>query len=88
LSTLLFTLIAASPIVAIAAVYALFDRKPRNGPKQSRGTEPSQGDSLVEGGSGAAAGSSGGGYNTITRVPRDPQKYAKAFVPSKARSSK
>ena len=75
----LFTLL---PICVIALGYALHAR----GRKTPRGTEPGQGDTLVEGG--AITGGIGGGYSSITRVPRDPQTYAKGFVPAKARKSK
>jgi hypothetical protein len=81
----IFSMLGISPILVIVVGYALFDlRRRRNGPVK-RGVEPGLGDSLVQGGIGSAAGGSGGGHNTVIRVTRDPQQYAKAFVPHHAK---
>ncbi|MGB8621490.1 MAG: hypothetical protein WCD16_01610 [Paracoccaceae bacterium] len=52
----------------------------------TRGVEPGEGDQLVDGG--YMAGGPGGGHSSITRVTRDPQKYAKAFVPGARKKRK
>jgi len=48
--------------------------------KNRRGTDPGEGDQLID--SGYYAGGLGGGHGGVIRVTRDPQQYAKGFVPS------
>ncbi|WP_170570073.1 hypothetical protein [Ruegeria atlantica] len=45
-----------------------------------RGVEPGQGDQLIDHGTVLGGG---GGHVTVSRVTRDPQKYAKAMAPKK-----
>lgn len=47
--------------------------------KAPRGIDPGQGDTLID--VNYASGGGGGGHSTTIRVPKDPQEYAKAFVP-------
>jgi len=66
--------------VAIVVLVVLLARaRSRAEGKDRRGTEPGEGDVLIDGG--YHAGGLGGGHSSITRIPRDPQKYAKGFVP-------
>jgi len=51
-----------------------------------RGTEPGQGDQLID--MSFSSGGPGGGHGTVIRVTRDPQKYAQAFVPASAKETK
>ena len=53
------------------------------GDGRGHGTAPGQGDRLID--ASYISGGAGGGHATTTRVTRDPQKYAKAFVPGKKR---
>ena len=77
----IFLMMGFFPFLAIVVGYAVFNRTPKNGPTQNRGTEPSQNSSLVTGG---IASGRGGHYSAIT-IPRDPQEYAKAMMPSHAK---
>jgi hypothetical protein len=47
--------------------------------KAPRGVDPGHGDTLID--VNYASGGGGGGHSTTIRVPKDPQEYAKAFVP-------
>lgn len=51
--------------------------------KRTRGTErgslPGKGDHVIE--ANYSSGAGGGGHSTTYTVPRDPQEYAKRFVP-------
>jgi hypothetical protein len=55
--------------------------------RQSRGTErgslPGKGDHVIE--VNYASGGGGGGQQASYKIPKDPQEYAKRFVPRKAR---
>lgn len=44
-----------------------------------RGIPPGKGDTLID--VNYASGGGGGGHSTTIRVPKDPQEYARAFVP-------
>ena len=46
---------------------------------QGRGSLPGKGDHIIE--ANYFSGGGGGGHQTTFRVPRDPQDYAKRFVP-------
>ena len=61
-------------LLVLRAVQVL--RQERDAP---RGTLPGPGHTIVE--SHYISGGAGGGSSQITRVPKDPQAYAKAFVP-------
>ncbi|WP_308917959.1 hypothetical protein [Jannaschia sp. LMIT008] len=67
----------ACAIVAILVVRAVWVLR-REGGARPRGVEP--GDGHVEIESEYFSGL-GGGAQQVTRVPRDPQAYARAFVP-------
>ncbi|RKT34518.1 hypothetical protein BXY70_0536 [Roseovarius halotolerans] len=70
-------------LVAVAALVAALARSRAVSERKSpRGCEPGQGDQLVD--IGYASGGSGGGHGGVIRVTRDPQQYARAFVPSRA----
>jgi hypothetical protein len=55
--------------------------------RQSRGTErgslPGKGDHIIE--VNYSSGAGGGGQSTTYRVPKDPQEYAKRFIPREKR---
>ena len=55
--------------------------------KQTRGTErgslPGKGDHVIE--ANYSSGAGGGGHSTTYTIPRDPQEYAKRFVPREKR---
>ncbi|MBM2577047.1 hypothetical protein JQC91_12135 [Jannaschia sp. Os4] len=70
----------AGGILVVLAVRAVF--VVRSEPDRPRGVEPGEGYTkiLSEYSSGV-----GGGERLITRVPRDPDAYARAFVPRKER---
>ena len=48
-----------------------------------RGTEPGKGYTEIE--ASYHSGGPGGGHSSIIRVPRDPQEYARSFVPHHAK---
>lgn len=55
--------------------------------KHTRGTErgslPGKGDHVIE--ANYSSGAGGGGHATTYKIPRDPQEYAKRFVPREKR---
>jgi hypothetical protein len=51
--------------------------------KAPRGVLPDRGDTLID--VNYSSGGGGGGHSTTIRVPKDPQEYAKAFVPQKGK---
>ncbi|HKL55656.1 MAG: hypothetical protein ACX93P_09060 [Roseovarius sp.] len=63
-------------VAALARSRAVSERKP------ARGCDPGQGDQLVD--IGYASGGAGGGHGGVIRVTRDPQQYARGFVPASA----
>jgi hypothetical protein len=77
-------LIIATVIVIIAGIVAIIrsEKKRFYAPKQNRGTEPGQGDTLNF----LSGTTNKENWLTIQKHTRDPQAHAKAFVPSKARS--
>ncbi len=76
-----FSLLFALPIAGIALVVGIHDlRKRQKFGKPPRGTAPGRGDTLVNHGN-EMGGGHGGGHPTAHRVTKDPQIYAKAFVP-------
>ena len=73
-------LLIGGAIFAVLAVRAVFIMRAE--PDRLRGVEPGRGhvEVVSEYFSGV-----GGGQQQITRVPRDPDEYARAFVPRKER---
>lgn len=55
--------------------------------RQTRGTErgslPGKGDHVIE--ATYSSGAGGGGHSTSYTIPRDPQEYAKRFIPREKR---
>ncbi len=55
--------------------------------KRTRGTErgslPGKGDHVIE--ANYSSGAGGGGHSTTYRIPKDPQEYAKRFIPRENR---
>jgi len=70
-------------VTCIALIVALARSRMRHESKSRRGTEPGQGDQLID--TTYYAGGPGGGHGGVTRVTRDPQHYARAFVPRHAK---
>lgn len=66
-----------------SVVIVVFTLK-RGVPNNQKGTSPGQGGSLIVGGAGASDGN-GGGTTRAYVITKDPNKYAKAFVPSSAK---
>ncbi len=65
-------------VAALARVRARAERD-----KARRGSEPGQGDQLID--TGYHSGGLGGGHGSVIRVTRDPQQYARGFVPAHAK---
>lgn len=66
-------------VLAVAFVtWVLARRSLRNEPHRPRGLDPGTGDHIIEVNYSSGVG---GGEQTEIRVPKDPQEYAKAFVP-------
>lgn len=80
----LFSALFALPFVGIVVIAGIADlrRRQKHG-RPRRGTAPGQGDTLVNHGN-EMGGGHGGGHPTAHRVTKDPQLYAKAFVPETA----
>jgi|GEM_PF-309146 len=74
MSVLVLVLLAARAVQAVRTEH-----------KSQRGIDPGQGDTLID--VNYASGGGGGGHSTTIRVPKDPQEYAKAFVPKDASQS-
>lgn len=55
----------------------------RRDPGRARGSLPGKGDHVIE--SHYSSGGGGGGHSVSYRVPKDPQEYAKRFVPKEKR---
>ena len=55
--------------------------------RRTRGTErgslPGKGDHVIE--ANYSSGAGGGGHSTTYTIPRDPQEYAKRFIPREKR---
>ena len=68
--------LAILAVSVVRAAYAL-----RQDPGNTRGTLPGKGDHIIE--SDYSSGLSG--HSTSYRVPKDPQDYAKRFVPRETR---
>lgn len=70
-------------IILSVGVLALAVLRGAQSLRHSRGTErgslPGKGDHVIH--SDYSSGGGGGGHATTYRVPRDPQEYAKRFVP-------
>ncbi|MCI2398804.1 hypothetical protein [Aliiroseovarius subalbicans] len=75
---LVFTL-ASLPIIVAMIIYALWNRPQKNGPKQTRGTTPSQNGVIAGGGIDGGRG----GHNHYVVIPRDPQEYTRVMTPKK-----
>ncbi len=71
----LFTLIIAGLVIAAIGALAILGQ--RKDPGQ-RGSEPGKGDHILESDYQSGVG---GGNVTRWKVPKDPQAYAKRFVP-------
>ncbi len=72
---IIFLLCAAiAAMLGIRALIAL--RREKDAP---RGSEPGTGYHVIE--ANYHSGGGGGGHSSTFRVPKDPQEYARAFVP-------
>jgi len=76
------TFILSSIILLVVGVRALMIVWRENGSKP-RGSEPGKGDHVISCEYNSGAG--GGGSHGEFRVPKDPQTYAKAFIPMGAK---
>ena len=81
LTTPVFILCAA--IILLLGVRAFFVVRSERDQKQ-RGSPPGQGDHIVK--AEYFSGGAGGGHQSEFRVPKDPQAYARKFVPGSAKS--
>lgn len=79
-----------SPIVVLSAaligvllVRAIWVVRAEQKNTPERGTLPGQGYTEIE--ANYHSGGPGGGHSSIIRVPRDPQEYARSFVPHHAK---
>jgi hypothetical protein len=78
------TVLLAGVIVAILvarAAWILRAEASRGNDGRTRGVAPGIGYTEIES---TYASGVGGGSQSITRVPRDPQEYARVFVPKRA----
>ena len=71
-------LIVVLVIAVVLVTWLLARRSLRDEPDRPRGLEPGTGDHIIEVNYSSGLG---GGEQMEIRVPRDPQEYAKAFVP-------
>ncbi|MBS0122665.1 hypothetical protein [Thetidibacter halocola] len=62
-------------VAGLRAVQAVRDDRERG----TRGSEPGKGFHVID--ASYHSGGSGGGHSTQYRVPRDPQDYARLFIP-------
>ncbi len=77
-----FIFLVSGAILAILIVRAIIVVR-REGAEPTRGSEPGKGDHTIH----AEYSSGFSGHSTSYKIPRDPQAYAKRFVP-KQRSDK
>lgn len=75
--------ILSALILAIVGLRAYLIVRSEDG-KKLRGSAPGKGDHIVQ--AEYQSGGGGGGSHGQFRVPKDPQAYARAFVPSAAKS--
>lgn len=79
--TAMFFILTGIAVVALVTLLARSREKVDN--KSRHGTEPGYGDQLID--TAYGTGGPGGGHGGVTRITRDPQEYAKAFVPNHAK---
>ena len=70
--------LCAAILVVLAVRAVLVLRRERDAP---RGSLPGKGHHVID--ASYLSGGGGGGHHGTFRVPRDPQEYAKGFVPRK-----
>ncbi|MBC7133234.1 MAG: hypothetical protein H5U16_09035 [Roseovarius sp.] len=75
------TLLAVLVLIVAVLRAAQAIRHDRRG---ARGCEPGPGHSVIE--SHYSSGGAGGGHSMSYRIPRDPQTYAKLFIPKDRRT--
>ena len=80
MSPVLPIVILSAAIIVVLVVRAIFVMR-REDPSAPRGVLPGKGYTEVD--SSYFSGGLGGGHQSSFRVPRDPQEYAKGFVPRK-----
>ncbi|MBU3258433.1 hypothetical protein KPG71_00250 [Roseovarius sp. PS-C2] len=75
--TIIVSVIAIAVVTALLAVLRV-----KTDTLSARGCDPGQGDQLID--IAYCSGGLGGGHGSVMRVTRDPQQYARAFVPDHA----
>lgn len=75
--------ITAGVIALIVLTVALARSRMHGESDTRRGSEPGTGDHVID--ISYNSGGPGGGHQAVLRVPRDPQDYARRFVPETAR---
>jgi len=76
-----FILIVSALIVVVAVLRAAQSIRHTRGTE--RGSLPGTGDHIID--AAYHSGGGGGGHSTQYRIPRDPQEYAKTFIPKDKR---
>ena len=74
--------ITAGLIALIVLTVALARSRMRGDGDTTRGSEPGTGDHVID--ISYNSGGPGGGHHAVLRIPRDPQDYARRFVPASA----
>jgi len=74
--------ITAGLVALIVLTLALARSRMRGDADTTRGSEPGTGDHVID--ISYNSGGPGGGHHAVLRIPRDPQDYARRFVPASA----
>ena len=75
--------VLSGALIAVLLVRAFWVVRHESRTPQERGTAPGEGYTEIE--ANYHSGGPGGGHSSIIRVPRDPQEYARSFVPHHAK---
>lgn len=75
--------VLSSTLLGVLVIRAIWVVRAEARTPPDRGTTPGEGYTEIE--ANYHSGGPGGGHSTIIRVPRDPQEYARSFVPHHAK---
>lgn len=75
--------VLSGALVGVLLIRAIWVVRAEERHPPPRGSEPGAGFTEIE--ANYHSGGPGGGHSTIIRVPRDPQEYARSFVPHHAK---